>query len=769
LAEWNFPWNPQVNTIWSLDGNTARKCNPETRRSGRFGHHGRNRDLGMDESIKGDDGAAGASPSSASEEHLGDGGGRQRVEQALRENETRLSLAMQVARLSFWDVDLRTSGVMSNDRLPAILGYQPGEIAPTREAWRQLVHPDDLPDVTQSFNDHLMRKAPAFRKEFRVRCRSGAWRWIHAQGEVVEWTPQGEPVRVIGVTEDIDERRQSEERLRQTARELQMFKFFSDHSNDAVVLFDHEARIRYANRLFCEQRGYAEAELLRMSINDINPHFLTGRVQELFHRCRQGRVAPFESEHRRKDGTRFPVEITPTVMELEGQMLMHAAVRDITARKESEDRMRHISQHDALTGMPNRALLYEFGERMLSSARRGRRRCAFLFIDLDRFKPINDTYGHDTGDAVLKEVARRLAAAVRGEDLVGRLGGDEFLAVLSHIRSEEDAARVARHALRALGRPYHVDGLTLGVSPSIGISLFPQDGGNVDELIRNADKAMYHAKESGRNNFQFFKRELNRHAQEMLRIESRLRSGLERGEFVLYYQPVVDTATQAVASAEALLRWPCMGWQPAQFIPVAEMAGFMQDLGAWVVREACRQQGEWRCNGLPPLPVAVNVSSAQFRQKGFARSIGDALDSSGLSAGDIRLEITESTVTANFAEAADVLRSLREMGIKAALDGFGAGYSSLRQLSRLPVDILKLDQSFIKGIGRDGENESAPIVEGLIALGQSLGLDVVAEGIETGDALAFLRERHCPLGQGFHFSRPMPAGEFEQWCRARLM
>jgi diguanylate cyclase (GGDEF)-like protein/PAS domain S-box-containing protein len=452
--------------------------------------------------------------------------------------------------------------------------------------------------------------------------------------------------------------------------------------------------------------------------------------------------------------------------ELGGRQRMLGVNIDISDRKEIEERIRQASLHDPLTGLPNRALIYEFAEHLLGTMRREGGQAAVLFVDLDRFKPINDTYGHDIGDAVLKEVARRLLASVRSEDVVGRLGGDEFVAVLARMRNEEDAATVARHALTHLGQPIHLDDLTLQVSPSIGISLFLQDGATVDELIKNADMAMFHAKEAGRNTFQFFRPELNAHAAEVMRIESRLRTGIEQGEFALVFQPVVDLQTGQLAAAEALIRWPVMQVGPERFIPVAETAGLMPPLGEWVIREACRQQWEWRNEGLPTVPLSVNVSPIQFRQAGFAQGIARALAEAGLLPEDLRIEVTEGTVMKNVDVAASVLGALRETGVKVALDDFGTGYSSLSYLSRLPFDILKLDQSFVQQLGRIGaDNGNEAIAEAIIALAQSLGLDVVAEGVETAAAFDFLKGQHCRHGQGFHFSRPLPANQFQQWCR----
>jgi diguanylate cyclase (GGDEF)-like protein/PAS domain S-box-containing protein len=558
-----------------------------------------------------------------------------RAEQELRESEKRLALAIEVANLGFWDVDLRTGRTLGNDKLFANLGYLPGDIGPHAAAWSELVHPDDLPLVRQALEDHLLAKTSAFSIECRVSRKSKAWCWVRSQGEVVERDQNQAPLRMIGVSEDINE------------------------------------------------------------------------------------------------------------------------------RKEMEERIRHASLHDSLTGLPNRALLYEFSHRMLASAKRGGSRMAFLFIDLDRFKPINDIYGHDAGDAVLCEVAQRLAGCVRGEDLVGRLGGDEFLAVLSHINNETYAAKAAHKAMSCLSLPYRVHGAELNVLPSLGISMYPQDGQSVEELIKNADTAMYHAKERGRNRFQFFKPAFHQQATEALRIEHGLRKGMDEGEFVLYYQPVIDTETHAVAGAEALLRWPAMNAGPAQFIPVAERAGYMQPLGEWVLEEVCRQQQDWRSQGLPVFPVAVNVSPVQFSQKNFVRNVSDTLAAAHVCAEYLRIEVTESMVMKNVDETANVLHALREMGVKVALDDFGTGYSSLSYLGQLPIDILKLDQSFIRGIG--SSKASTAIIDGIIALGTSLGLEIIAEGIELEEAVTFLKTRHCKYGQGFLFCHPIPATEFRRW------
>jgi len=443
---------------------------------------------------------------------------------------------------------------------------------------------------------------------------------------------------------------------------------------------------------------------------------------------------------------------------------------DVSAQKAAQEHIRKISQYDALTDLPNRALLYEFGEHLLAGARRSGTKLAILFFDLDRFKPINDTYGHHVGDQVLQQVARRISQSVRGEDLVGRLGGDEFLAVLTRIRKCEDAARVAHHALKLLGQPYHVEGLEIDCTPCIGISLFPQDGESIPSLIKHADDAMYYAKEAGGNNYQFFTKALNQKAQAAAVLENRMRDGIERDEFRLFYQPVIDTVSAAVVGVEALIRWPQAGQTDlgaAMFIPVAESSGLIHGLGEWVFDEACRQHRQWLEAGLPPITVAVNVSAAQFRAKDFPQRLAHAINDACIAPAYLSLEITENTLMTNMDESVRVLGELRGLGIKVALDAFGTGSSSLSQLSRLPLDKIKVDRSFIHHL--DDDDASCALVEAIIALGRTLDLQIVAEGVENEEMLQFVKRRHCQQAQGFYLCRPLPADEFAHWYRREIL
>lgn len=440
---------------------------------------------------------------------------------------------------------------------------------------------------------------------------------------------------------------------------------------------------------------------------------------------------------------------------------------DITERKHTEQRLREAAQHDTLTGLPNRALLFEYCSHVFASAERLGADSAVLFIDLDRFKPINDLYGHDIGDKVLQEVARRLRACTRKEDVVSRLGGDEFVVVLPRIQTGEDPETVAQHILDQIRQPFHIDSLQLSVSPSIGISMYKLHANELGALIRCADLAMYSAKRSGRNGFKMYTPGHDERASERLRLEIQLKRTLESNGMTLYYQPIIDIDSGRPIGAEALIRMPGENGtllSPGEFIPIAEAAGLIDQIGSWVASEACRQHQHWRNAGLPPLSIAINVSASQFRGRKFASQLASALEESGMDPACLQIEVTESTVMENIAETIETLNQLRAIGVRIALDDFGTGYSSLGYLSNLPVDKLKIDQSFITKL--ESNESSQSIADTIIGLGRTLNLKVVGEGIESEEAMLFLRNHGCDQAQGFLFSKPLPAAEFESWYRS---
>src|SRR6266446_2803903 len=439
---------------------------------------------------------------------------------------------------------------------------------------------------------------------------------------------------------------------------------------------------------------------------------------------------------------------------------------DVSAARAMSQQMTHSAQHDVVTNLPNRMLLNDRISQSISLARRQHRPLAVLFLDLDRFKYINDSLGHAVGDQLLQSISKRLLASVRNSDTVSRQGGDEFVILLSEISHPEDAATSARKILFSLNAPHSIEGHDLDIAGSIGISIYPGDGEEAETLIKNADTAMYHAKESGRNNFQFFKPEMNRQAVERQSLEGSLRHAVERGEFLLHYQPKINLFTGQITGAEALIRWqhPERGLvSPAQFVPIAEDCGMILSIGRWVLREACEQAREWQNAGLPFKRISVNVSATEFRAKTFLEDVGIILRETGLEARYLDLELTEGVLMQNAKSTASVLQELKRMGVHLAMDDFGTGYSSLSYLRQFPIDVLKIDQSFVRQIS-DDPNDSA-IVRAIIDMGKNLKKRVIAEGIETQEQLALLQSWHCVEGQGYLFSRPVPAVRFAQLLR----
>ena len=462
----------------------------------------------------------------------------------------------------------------------------------------------------------------------------------------------------------------------------------------------------------------------------------------------------------RKDGTNFPLELKTNEVLAESGRLLIVSARDITVRKESEQRILHLATHDTLTGLPNRNLLLDRIEQVLVHVQRSHSHAAVLFIDIDKFKTINDTLGHDVGDLLLQDVTARLLASVRTEDTVARQGGDEFIMLLQNISNAQDAGTVAAKLLETLRLPYLINGKELYISASIGIAIFPEDGTVVNILLKNSDTAMYHAKEAGRNNYQFFTPAMNQIAAELHSLGTDLHHALERKEFLLYYQPIIDVITGKLAGMEVLIRWqhPEKGLiLPPQFIPLAEEIGLIVPIGEWIFESACRQLKTWQDQGHDIPKLAINLSAKQFIPKMLVQTLSRILASTGVAGHFLELEITESLLMENTDEAIKTLHQLNDLGLDISIDDFGTGYSSLSYLKRFPIDTLKIDHSFVMDIVTDPDDAS--IVKAIITLAHSLQMKVIAEGVETDAQLAFLRQHGCDQYQGYYFSQPLPADE----------
>jgi diguanylate cyclase (GGDEF)-like protein/PAS domain S-box-containing protein len=544
-------------------------------------------------------------------------------------------------------------------------------------------------------------------------------------------------------------------------QQLRLAAHVFEHSGEAILITDHTNRIIEVNAAFTNLTGYSPED-----VKGKDPKILAcGRTTRdeyiaMWQDIKNKGIWKGELWDRRKDGGIYPKLLTISVVRNHrgGIEFYIGSFADITEQKAAEDRIRHIAHHDNLTGLPNRLHLSVVLEQDLASARREQTGLALMFIDLDRFKLINDTLGHNIGDLLLIEAARRLQACVRESDIVARLGGDEFVVVLTGIEVALDAASVAHKILQTLGQPYTIEGNILHSTPSIGISSFPTDGSDAESLMKHADTAMYHAKEQGRNNVQFFSAAMNAAADERMVLERELRQALIEGQFELFYQPKVRTVDGTLYGVEALIRWrhPDRGIvSPDTFIPIAEEAGLIEAIGAWVLDEACRQLASWKAAGLCAIQMAVNLSAHQLRSPDLANQVMTCIQRYGILEGELELEITESVAMTNPERAIVQLQALRALGVHLAIDDFGTGYSSLAYLKMLPIQTIKLDRAFVRDIETDAND--AAISAATIALAHSLGLAVVAEGVETEAQSAFLSGHNCDLLQGYLYGKPEPA------------
>ncbi|HXM78361.1 MAG TPA: EAL domain-containing protein [Thermoanaerobaculia bacterium] len=564
---------------------------------------------------------------------------------------------------------------------------------------------------------------------------------------------------------DVSERKRSEDALR--ASEARYRTLF-ERNLAGVYRTTLDGRILDCNDSFARVFGYGRREeVLGQPAWDLYPS-PADRERAILRLQERHVLANYEQCLRRKDGTLVWVLESQTLIEgVDGKPeMIEGTIIDITERKRAEEQVKHLAFHDALTGLPNRLLLNDRLTMAVLQAHRSNHRLALLFLDLDRFKMINDSLGHSIGDDLLRRVAERLGGCVREGDTIARLGGDEFTVLVPGLPDDEDAAKIAHKILEAIRLPFFIDRRELFVTTSIGVAIYPTDGNDAETLIRNADTAMYRAKEQGRDNSQLYTAAMNSKALERLSLENRLRQAIQNEELVVYYQPIVDLETNRIRSAEALVRWqhPDLGLlPPLEFISLAEVSGLIVPIGEWVLETACSQVRVWHRNGFPEITVAVNLSARQFQQADLVSRIVEALRVSGLPPESLELEITESNAMQNAEISISTLQDLKNLGVHLSMDDFGTGYSSLNYLKRFPIDRLKIDQSFVRDVTHDPDD--AAIASAMIAMAHNLHLSVVAEGVETEMQLAFLREQRCDEMQGYLFSPPVEPERFEELLR----
>ena len=655
-----------------------------------------------------------------------------------------------------------------------LTGIQAEDIIGTKEAWRGFYdspRPCLVDIVVDNAENQLGVYYPVYGKsKFSQGLHAESWfyninnrkRYLIFDAEPI-YDEDGVLVAGVENLEDVTEIKEVEERL------MLSDKVFS-YTNQAILITDANQVIVQCNQAFTRLTGYGLDEVVGKSPGILE----SGRHDARFFEEMQAeldKTGHWEGEiwDRRKDGSIYPKWLSiNSVIDPVSKLLTHyiGIFTDITERKKSEEEVRHIAFHDALTDLPNRMLFHDRLEHAISDAEREKTMVALMFLDLDRFKIVNDTLGHHIGDLLLQEVAERLKQNIRASDTVARLGGDEFVIILPDIHRARDVSKVARKVLESLNRAIVIDDNELYTTPSIGISLYPSDGKNVEGLMQSADTAMYTVKEAGKNNFQYFTQSMTQAAQQRAKLEKDLRIAIEQKEFELHYQPKIKTNPLRVVGCEALLRWkhPEQGYIPPDiFIPVAEDAGLIVQIGDWILEAAAQQIVSWRSKGMPDINVAINLSPVQFKDAMLANKIQDYINTSILDKEMVEFEITENILMDNVQASSEGLLTLKKLGVSLAIDDFGTGYSSLSYLKSFDIDTLKIDRSFVNDIHT--ESDSAEIVSAVISLAHNLGLIVVAEGVETEEQLLFLSDLKCDIFQGYYFSRPLPANEFFDYVK----
>ncbi len=681
----------------------------------------------------------------------------------LRLSRERLEVAEQATGAGTWFWSYSAGGIEGSLEWLKFHGFDRDKRVLSWDAFSTVLHPEDRARVLSRFQESIERREPDLAVEYRVLRQGGGIRWMGASGRGT-YNEAGQLLGVTGVCLDLTERK----RIDLCAFEAQRdFDRFFNLIPELACIVSTDGYFKKVNSAWETTLGFTLEEVLNTPMLDfIHPEDLERTLEEIAKQSPTHRTKHFVNRYRCKDGSYRIFDWTTTFNRDESTRF--GVARDITEQRAAENAARQLAEqiayaaeHDVLTGLPNRMLLNDRVSQAIELARRHSRKVSLLFMDLDGFKHINDSLGHLTGDKLLQSISKRLVNCVRTSDTVSRQGGDEFVVLLSEVEHTENTAGTATRILQAVAEPHSIDQHDLYVTASIGVSVYPDDGLDAETLIKNADTAMYHAKENGRQNCQFFQPAMNVRAVERQSIEESLRRALERQELTVHYQPRIDLRTGEVTGAEALLRWthPSRGQvSPAQFIPVAEDCGLVVPIGKWVLREACQQSRAWVDAGLPMVTIAVNISAMELRNEGFLESVFEILADTGLDPTSLELELTESVLMKHAESATSILTALRARGVQIAVDDFGTGYSSLSYLRKFPVDALKIDRSFVHQI-TNGSGETT-IVTAVISMARSLNLRVVAEGVETLEELAFLQVHQCDEAQGYYFGRPEPPEEF---------
>jgi diguanylate cyclase (GGDEF)-like protein/PAS domain S-box-containing protein len=692
---------------------------------------------------------------------------RKRAEEAIRQSEERYRTILDEMADAYYEVDLAGKFTFVNDAMCRHLGYSKEELLGT--SFRGQMAKDDFDAAYKAFTKIYSTGKPERKIQYKVIRKDGTIRFAETAGFPLQ-NQKGEIIGFRGVGRDITQRRQMEEALRQSE---ERYRTIIEQMKEWYFETDQEGKITFFNNIFADVLGYTQEELTGLNFQSLikkeDADSLSILFNQIFITGKPTRNFPYEFISTDGKVTSAEFSFFPK-RDKEGNVCGFRGVgHDITERKHAEEKIQYQATHDALTGLPNRLMFSQLLNQAIKSARRYKRQFAVLFIDLDRFKIINDTMGHDAGDQLLQEIAARLKQTLRAVDVVARLGGDEFIVLIDEVSDSSHVSTVAHKIITSIIKPLTIMKQECRITASIGISIYPKDAEDEQSLMKNADMAMYLAKEEGKNNYQFYSEDIQSKSLERLSIEKNLRFALERNELSLHYQAQVDFKTNVIKGVEALLRWqnPYLGSvTPTQFIPVAEESGLIIPIGKWVMRTACAQNVAWQKQGLPPVCMAVNLSLRQLTDDNLIDDIRTALNDSGMTPNLLELEITESMVMHNPVRIIAVLTKIKTLGVRLAIDDFGTGYSSLAQIKHFPIDTLKVDRSFIRNVPQDVEDKA--ITEAIIAMGRTLSLTVIAEGVETIEQMNFLKDRSCDEMQGFYFSKPIIPEQFADLLREHV-
>lgn len=693
---------------------------------------------------------------------LNDISNSKKIDLETREREKRLSRVLDGSDQGYWEWNLKTNDFQVSARWETMLGYAPGEIDVAPEKWGEKIHLEDFDIAMENVNGHIAGTKDAVETEMRCRNKAGGWTWILSQGRIVEWDTDGKPLLMSGTHTDISERKKSE------LEQQEAITVFAS-SYEGMMVVGADLRITKVNPAFTRITGYLSGEVVGQLPSMLSSGLQSqGFYKEMWASVRKHQFWAGEIWNRRKTGEVYAEHLSISVVKDKTGVVQHyiGIFSDISQIKAHESELDRAAHYDPLTGVPNRRLLTDRLEQAIGRTTRSESSLAVCYLDLDGFKAVNDQFGHATGDTLLKSVAAGLKKVLRGEDTLARLGGDEFVLLLSDIGTPAECSLILERVLEAVAEPMDIDGHKVQVSASIGVSLYPQDHVDADTLLRHADQAMYLAKESGKNRFHLFDPSSDKKAQLHRQRFERLSLALDHGEFCLYYQPKVDLGSGRIVGAEALIRWqhPENGLlPPGEFLQYMEGSELECAVGAWVIETALLQAENWRTQG-EVINVSVNISANHLLQAEFLPELQQALLRHPLVApSHLELEVLESTAISDMSRAVDVLQQCKRLGVQLALDDFGTGYSSLTYLRKLPVDTLKIDQSFVRGMLNDREDFG--IVEGVVRLAIAFERKVIAEGVESLEHGAALLKLGCHFAQGYGIARPMPAEKFLEWTK----